>query len=122
MSKTNLKMMKFNPLFVIILWGDSVEGFIYGQTEYNILSNALKLKDYVYKAKEFAYKSLTITDPNLHGYFKFYSLCNKNNIKPIIGLEVLVLGDKNTTFLCYAKNNEGFSNLIKLENPSLFFA
>ena len=93
-----------------------MEGFIYGQTEYNILNNALKLKDYVSRASEFGYSSLTITDPNLHGFYKFYKLCIENNIKPIIGLEVKILGEKNTTYLCYAKNRTGFSNLIKLSS------
>ena len=93
-----------------------MEGFIYGQTEYNILNNALKLKDYVNRASEFGYTSLTITDPNLHGFYKFYKLCTEKNIKPIIGLEVKIIGEKNTTYLCYAKNRTGFSNLIKLSS------
>ena len=32
-------------------------GFLYGQTEYNILKSAMRLEDYVNKAKLYGYKS-----------------------------------------------------------------
>ena len=86
-------------------------GFLYGQTEYNLLRNSIHLSDYVIKCKE--YKLLSITDPNLYAHYKFYKLCKNNNIKPLIGLEIN-LGDK--TFLAYALNEEGYKNICKISS------
>ena len=63
-------------------------GFLYGQTEYNILKSAMRLEDYVNKAKLYGYKALSITDHNMYGHYKFYNLCLKNGIKPLIGVEL----------------------------------
>ena len=63
-------------------------GFLYGQTEYNILKSAMRLEDYVNKAKLYGYKSLSITDHYKYGHYKFYNLCLKNGIKQVIGVEI----------------------------------
>jgi DNA polymerase III alpha subunit len=49
-------------------------GFMYGQTEYQILENAIHLEDYVSFGVSNGFSFLTITDSNLHGHFKFYNL------------------------------------------------
>lgn len=94
-----------------------MKGFIYGQSEYNILASSNKLVEYVEKAKKENFDFLTITDPNLHGVYKFYKMCISSNIKPIIGIEYSYI-DYNMTskLLCYAKNNNGFKNLLKLSS------
>lgn len=91
-------------------------GFFYGQTEYNFLNNAIKLEQYIEFAKEQNFKYLTITDRNMHGYYKFYNLCVDNNIMPIIGLELTLSTNhfSDNKLLAYAKNKEGLSNLFKL--------
>lgn len=91
-------------------------GFLYGQTEYNILESSVKLDDYIAKAKEYGYEMLSITDSNLYGHLKFYNLCLKNNIKPLIGLKLPVLSsdNENNFLLAYAINDIGYQALLKL--------
>ncbi len=86
-------------------------GFFNGQTEYNYLENSIPLDKYVLKCKEYGYDFASITDKNMHGYFKFYKLCKKNNIVPIIGLKIQL---SNSIILIYAKNDLGLKSLFKL--------
>lgn len=93
-----------------------MKGFLYGQTEYNILSNSNRLDDYIALAKKQSFDFLTITDSNLYGNYKFYKMCVVNGIKPIIGLEFKYLTeDQNySKALLYAKNNNGYKSLLKI--------
>lgn len=82
------------------------------KTSYSLLSSLNKIEKLVSRAATLGYTSLAITDHNnMFGVPEFYQECKKNNIKPIIGLE-LEVGDKN--ILLYAINNQGYKNLIKL--------
>ena len=92
-----------------------MKGFLYGQTEYNLLKGSVKLIDYINKAKENNFNFVSITDPNMFGNYKFYNLCNKNNLKPIIGYEYSYdyMGI-NSKILLYPKNNNGYKNLLKI--------
>ena len=47
----------------------------------------------------------------MFGVMEFYLECKKNNIKPIIGIELTY---DNAILLLYAKNLNGYKNLIKL--------
>ena len=93
-------------------------GFLYGQTEYSILENAIHLEDYINHAIENEFSFLTITDPNMHGHYKFYQKCKQNNIKPIIGLEVKITSYYNNKncILLYAKNKIGYQNLLQISS------
>ena len=82
------------------------------KTSYTLLSSLIRIPDLIQKAKSLGYQSLAITDHNnMFGVPAFYQECKKNNIKPVIGLE-LEVEDKN--ILLYAMNNQGYKNLIKL--------
>ena len=82
------------------------------KTSYSILSSLNDIKKLVSLAKEYGYNSLAITDENnMFGVMEFYLECQKNNIKPIIGIELTI---SNTILLLYAKNIDGYHNLIKL--------
>ena len=91
---------------------------LYTKTEYSMLNNTIKLEDLIVKALEYGYKSLSITDKSMHGAYKFYKLCVKNNIKPIIGIEAKIESKYNvdTKILLYCKNNIGYNNLIKISS------
>ena len=93
-----------------------MKGFLYGQTEYNILASSARLDLYIKKAKEYNFDFLSITDSTLHGVYKFYKACKQEGIKPIVGLEVRVLDIDNlySKVLLYAKNNNGYKNLLKI--------
>ena len=82
------------------------------KTSYSLLNSLNKIDKLVEHAKELGYTSLAITDHNnMFGVPEFYQECKKNNIKPIIGLELDI---KDKKILLYAMNKQGYKNLIKL--------
>ena len=82
------------------------------KTSYSILESLNHIPKLVAKAKELGYTSLAITDTNnMFGVMEFYLECKKNDIKPIIGIELQINDSK---ILLYAKNKDGYKNLIKL--------
>ena len=57
------------------------------KTSYSILESLNRIKELVLRAKELSYQSLAITDNNnMFGVMEFYQECNRNGIKPIIGI------------------------------------
>lgn len=82
------------------------------KTSYSLLNSLNKIDKLVEHAKELGYTSLAITDHNnMFGVPEFYQECKKNNIKPIIGLELDI---KDKKILLYSMNKQGYKNLIKL--------
>ena len=82
------------------------------KTSYSILNSLNDIKKLVSLAVNYGYVSLAITDDNnMFGVMEFYEECKKNNIKPIIGIELTV---NDSHILLYAKNNLGYKNIIKL--------
>lgn len=82
------------------------------KTSYSILNSLIKIKELVNLATSYGYTSLAITDEsNMFGVMEFYYACQKNNIKPIIGIELKI---QENILLLYAKNNKGYKNIIKL--------
>ena len=80
------------------------------KTDYSILSSLIKIDDLINELSLFNIKACSICDDNLYGVMEFYNKCKKNNIKPIIGLEINLDG----TFLLYAKNYKGYQNLCNI--------
>ena len=80
-------------------------------TDYSLLKSLIKVKDLIDFCVHKNIKSCGICDTNLFGSIEFYKLCKKNNIKPIIGIEIKLL--ENIIYL-YAKNYDGYKNLLKI--------
>ena len=60
------------------------------KTSYSILSSLNDIKKLVALAKVYGYTTLSITDEsNMFGVMEFYLECKKNDIKPIIGIELI---------------------------------
>jgi DNA polymerase III subunit alpha len=97
-------------------------------TEYSLLDGACRLDRLMDKAHELKFSSLAITDHGvLCGAIDFYKTAREKGIKPIIGCEVYVAPgsrlEKKTSsggrdvynhLVLLAKNEAGYSNLIKL--------
>ena len=81
------------------------------KSDYSLLKSLIKLPDLISFALDKNINTLGLLDDNLFGSIEFYDLCTKNNIKPIIGLDVL-LNDMN--LYLYAKDYEGYKNLLKI--------
>ncbi len=104
-----------------------MSGFVHlhNHSDYSLLDGACRIKDYVAKAKEFGMKHVGLTDHgNLFGALHFEEACHKEGINPIIGSEVYVAptsrfakpteGPRSYHFVLYAKNEEGYKNLMIL--------
>ena len=83
---------------------------LYIKTDNSLLESLISISDLVEYAKVNNIKALTITDNRMYGVMDFYHACIDNNIKPIIGLEVVM--DKR--IVLYAKTSIGYKNLLKL--------
>ena len=95
-------------------------------TEYSLLDGLSKTKRLIEYVKELGMTSLAITDHGaMYGAIEFYKNCQKEEVKPIVGMEAYITnvdramrGErskiKNFHLLLLAKNNEGYKNLMKL--------
>ena len=84
---------------------------LYIKTDNSLQQSLISINDLIEFAKKNNIKSLSITDNNMYGVMDFYKACINNNIKPIIGLELIY---KETKIILYAVNYDGYKNLIKL--------
>lgn len=94
-------------------------------SHYSLLDGLPKIDELVSHAKKLGYKALALTDHgNMYGAIEFYEACQKEGIKPIIGVEAyLTAGDhleKNNRdekvyhLVLLALNYTGYKNLMKL--------
>ncbi len=80
-------------------------------TEYSLLKSTIKIDTLVSFLQKHNITSCAICDTNLYGVMEFYTKLTANNIKPIIGLEVIIDG---CPLYLYAQNNLGYRNLLKI--------
>ena len=81
-----------------------------------LLSNTVSFAEDISVQNEVQVKKESVVPEFKGPHYKFYKKCKANNIKPVIGLEVKInstLENKNCVLL-YAKNIDGYHNLIKL--------
>ena len=84
---------------------------LFNVTNYTLLSSLLKIDDLIEYAKNNNISSVAIADTNMFGTMEFIKKCEKNNIKPVIGLEILI---NEYSIVIYAKDYTGYKNLMKL--------
>ncbi|MEQ1823096.1 MAG: DNA polymerase III subunit alpha [Fimbriimonadaceae bacterium] len=98
---------------------------IHNHTEYSLLDGANRIPEMVSKAKELGMEALAITDHGvMFGVMEFYLECEKQGIKPLIGMEAYITadhksrgrGEEKDSFhqLLIAKDLQGYRNLCKL--------
>ena len=88
---------------------------LYVKTNYSLLSSLVSIDNLILYAVEHKLSTLAICDDNMTSTKIFYDKCIKNNIKPIIGLD---LKYNNSNILMYAKSFTGYQSLIKLSTIS----
>lgn len=84
---------------------------LYIKTNYSLLSSLVRIDQLIDVAKTKNMKSIAICDDDMTSTMLFYKSCIKNNIKPIIGLDLSI---NNSHILLYAKDYKGYQTLIKL--------
>jgi DNA polymerase III subunit alpha len=66
---------------------------LHTHSHYSLLQALPKIPDLVKKAKECGMEALALTDSgNMYGTIEFYKECQKQGIKPIIGVDFEKLG------------------------------
>ena len=92
-------------------------------TEFSLLDGIARVNKLVEITKERGYSAVAITDHgNMYGTLQFFEECIKAGIKPIIGCEFYICNDLHKKqgkddmghLVLLAKNNEGYHNLMKL--------
>ena len=81
---------------------------LYVKTDNSLLSSLIKTDDLIESLKKQNITSCAVIDDNLYGTMEIITKFNKNNIKPIIGLDLKEV-------LLLAATEEGYYNLVKIE-------
>ena len=91
---------------------------LYIRSVYTLLSSMCSIEGIVSYGQNYSYKALGLVDKNvLSGAMSFKKACEKANIKPIFGLEFEIkVEDRVYEAVLYAKNDEGFKNLMGLSS------
>jgi len=95
-------------------------------SHYSLLNALPKIPDLIKRAKKNGQAALALTDDsNLYGAVEFYKTCNKEGIKPIIGVDFYVatrtrhdkvsgIDNRRYRLVLLAKNTNGYQNLMRL--------
>lgn len=97
-------------------------------TQYSLLDGAARIPELVRRAKSLGQDALAITDHGvMYGVIDFYRACEKEGIKPILGMEAYVAprsrfdrdGSQDREYahlILLAKNETGYKNLMLLSS------
>lgn len=87
---------------------------LWARTSHTFFSSFLKIDDLINFAKENSYTYVSLIEKNvLYSSYEFYKKAIKNNLKPIIGLEIK---QDNFHKVYLIKNFKGYKNLIKVSS------
>ncbi len=99
---------------------------LHTHSHYSLLNALPKIPELVSVAKKDSMQALAITeDGNMYSTIEFYKECKKNDIKPIIGVDLYIsprkmqdkehkTDDAYTRLVLLAKTKQGYLNMIKL--------
>jgi DNA polymerase-3 subunit alpha len=98
---------------------------LHAHSEYSLLDGACKIDAMAERAAELDQPALGLTDHGvMNGAVDLYKACNKQGIKPIVGLEAYLVDDRHAIkeqtryernhLTLLAENDTGFSNLVRL--------
>lgn len=89
-------------------------------TSYSLLNSTNRIPELVSQAKQYGYEYLAITDYNvMHGVIEFYQECQRQDIKPVIGLTLQYdhpEHEKQYSLLLFAKDLVGYQHLMKISS------
>ncbi len=86
-------------------------------SHYSLLESTLSIDDIINFSINNNLKYAILTDKNFFGVNEFYDKCQKNNIKPIIGLNIEY---ENSNLILIAKNNDSYLKLFRISSMLSF--
>ncbi|WP_187477724.1 DNA polymerase III subunit alpha [Amniculibacterium sp. G2-70] len=87
--------------------------FLNCHTYHSLRYGTISVEDLVQLAVAYKLKVLALTDINtVTGIYQFYKLCQAENIKPIVGVDVRVENEQ--YYICLAKNPKGIAEVNRL--------
>ena len=86
-------------------------------SEYTLLKSTIRINELITFLKEHNITYAALVDENLYGTMDFYESMLKNSLKPIIGLTIAL---NNCELYLYAKNYQGYKNLLKIHTLKEF--
>ena len=87
--------------------------FLNCHSYHSLRYGTISIEDLVQQAVELNIKTLALTDINtVTGIYDFYRLCQENNIKPIVGVDIRV--ENEFHYICLAKNAAGIAEVNRL--------
>jgi len=99
-------------------------------TQYSLLDGAARIPDLVKRAKSLGQTALAVTDHGvMYGVIDFYKACEKEGVKPLIGMETYVApramrdreGSQDRDYghlILLCKNQTGYENLMYLSSEA----
>jgi len=99
---------------------------LHTHSHFSLLDGLGKIPELIYRAKELGMEALALTDHGaMYGVIEFYEECQKQGIKPIIGVETYLaprrmedkeprIDTKPYHLVLLARNETGYQNLLKL--------
>ena len=115
-TQTKDEDLEFNELCYIGKVKEKLptNSFLGVRSGYELMNGLSLYKSWISKAKFLGVEALGICERNtLGGVLAFQFECKNANIKPIIGMSVPVIGLKTYDVKLYAKNFQGWLNLLK---------
>ncbi|MGM8215600.1 DNA polymerase III subunit alpha [Bacillaceae bacterium W0354] len=89
-------------------------------SSYTLLESTIKIDEYVSFAKQKGIQTIALSDHEvLNGVYQFINQCQKNDLKPLVGmsLDVYIDSEKRPCrFILFAKNFEGYQSLVSFSN------
>ena len=87
---------------------------LHARSCYTLLNSTLRVPQLVALAKQAGYEAIACTDENvMHGAMEFWKCCQREQIKPIFGLEILVnIEEETVAMTVLARDDEGFGGLM----------
>ncbi|MBW3524707.1 DNA polymerase III subunit alpha [Chryseobacterium sp. NKUCC03_KSP] len=87
--------------------------FLNCHSYHSLRYGTISIQDLVQQGIEHQVKTLALTDINtITGIYDFFKLCNDNDIKPIIGVEIRV--ESELYYICLAKNEKSVGEINRL--------
>ena len=84
---------------------------LFNKSNYTLLSSLLTIDDIISYAKEEKLSHISLVDTNMFGVMEFIKKCEKEEIIPIIGLQLFI---NDFSLVLFAENYDGYKNLMKL--------